>query len=114
MCNLLVVLGRWCPGKADCMARVNAHGYRFLAFCNRLLVLIVSAPLLICAAVPPAGQLALFAPRFHPNRMLVKPKSGNALTATPLTQLHNRSGAKVLKTFPGIAGLQLLELPAGA
>src|SRR2546429_64577 len=46
---------------------------------------------------------------FRADRMLVKPKPN-----TDLTALHARLGTTVLRSFPGIGNLQVLQLSAGA
>lgn len=57
---------------------------------------------LLAAQNPPA------APRFRPDRILVKPKPG-----ANLSTLHDAAGVRVLRVFPEIGNLQILELPAG-
>src|SRR5947207_15989011 len=46
---------------------------------------------------------------FRADRMLVKPKPN-----TDLTALHARLGTTVLRSFPGIGNLQVLQLSASA
>jgi subtilisin family serine protease len=58
------------------------------------------------AEAPPAS------PRLRAERILVKPKAGVALTT--LAAFHTTMGTQVLRTFPGIGTLQILQLPPGA
>jgi len=51
-------------------------------------------------------------PKFHPRRLLVKPKAAGQFAAEIAT-LHKANGARVLRTFPTVGGLQVVEF-AGA
>lgn len=59
-------------------------------------------------AKPPRPGMA---PTFHPNRLLIKPKANAKLAGDQLAQLHAANGARVLRTFAGIGGLQVVEVP---
>lgn len=51
-------------------------------------------------------------PRYRPDRILVKPKKG--LPGSEMARLHASTKARVLRSFPAIGNLQVVELPKGA
>src|SRR5262245_31546193 len=59
---------------------------------------------------PPTNLAALHAPRFAPDRVLVKFKRGMAASA--MGAAHRKAGGRLRKTIPGI-GVQVVEVPAG-
>ncbi|MHB8522061.1 MAG: S8 family serine peptidase [Limisphaerales bacterium] len=61
---------------------------------------------------PPAPSAMALTPAFRADRLLVKPGAGVPLTR--LAALHATTGAQVLRQFPGIGNLQVLQAPAGA
>lgn len=69
----------------------------------------------LATAAPPATlRQSSFGPpeTFHEQRIIVKPKAGKAKAAA-MQSLHAKTGAKVLKSFPAFAGIQVLQLPGG-
>src|SRR5882757_659557 len=86
--------------RADSSTQLAAH-----------LVAGLIALMLLCAAPPVHGQgSATPAPAAaRPDRLLVKPAAGGNLSA-----LHAALGTTVLREFPGIGGLQVVQVPAGA
>ena len=58
-----------------------------------------------CSAPPPVP-----AP-FRPDRLLILPRSGGPRPA--LATLHQRTRVNVLRTFPALQGLEVLEVPPG-
>ncbi|PYK96234.1 MAG: hypothetical protein DME19_20385, partial [Verrucomicrobia bacterium] len=68
-----------------------------------LSVLIAVQPLTPAQASPPTPA------GFRQDRVLVKPRPG-----TDLTVLHAGLGVTVLRSFPGIGNLQIVQLPPGA
>ncbi len=62
------------------------------------------------SAAQPLNPQALNAPRFAPDRVLVKFKPGTAASA--VGEAHRQAGGHKLKTIPGI-GVQVVAVPAG-
>jgi len=75
---------------------------------HRLLVGLVSLVLLSCFGGSIWGAEKP-EPRFHKDRILVKPKAG-----VDLAVLHAAASAQVHRAFKGIGGLQIVKVPAGA
>ena len=50
-------------------------------------------------------------PEFHPTRLLLKPRHG--VDRGNVARFHAQQGARVLREFPRIEGIQVLQLPAG-
>jgi probable HAF family extracellular repeat protein len=50
-------------------------------------------------------------PAWHPQRILVKPRANAQSTGASLLRVHQANGARVLRAFPSIGGLQVVELP---
>jgi subtilisin family serine protease len=87
--------------RADPNAQLAAH-----------LVAGLIALLLLLAPPPARGQVSLdpgVAAAFRPDRILVKPVAG-----ADLSGLHAALGTTVLREFPAIGGLQVVQVPAGA
>lgn len=61
-------------------------------------------------AAPAGGQNA--APAFRPDRILIKPKPER--DPQNLARFHAAQGVRVLRQFPRIESVQVLELPRGA
>jgi PKD repeat protein len=58
-----------------------------------------------------ATQLAAF-PEYHPSRILIQPRTG--VDPGQLEEIHRQTGARVLRQFPQIDGIQVLQLGPGA
>ena len=78
----------------------------------RCLAVLLLLPLGIgWAGVVPSAPRPGSPPKFHPSRVLVKPKAGAVPAAEKLSAVHAAQGARVLRSFSGIGGLQVVELP---
>ena len=64
----------------------------------------------VCAA-PHGPELAKASPPFREGRLLIKPKPG--FPGSSLQQLHRVHSNRVLRTFPGIGNLQVIQLAPG-
>ena len=84
------------------MMKGNDQGRRLRAL--RQFILVCAALLLGAAGAP------LRAAEFHPNRIVIVPKAEKAADAA---NLHKQKARKVLKKFPRIKNLEVIELPAG-
>src|SRR5476649_2403255 len=51
---------------------------------------------------------------FRNDRILVKPKANTDAGHAAVALIHKRCGAAILRHFPGIGGLQIVSVPAGA
>ena len=74
---------------------------------------ILGLSLVVLVGISPAQSTnpgARLAPRFAPDKLLVKFKPGTAASA--ISEAHRRAGARELKTISGI-GVQVIEVPAG-
>ncbi len=59
----------------------------------------------------PAAGRAAPGVAFHPSRIMVKPKEPSVGAVNDLARVHAQTGARVLQTFPGLGGWQVIELP---
>jgi subtilisin family serine protease len=87
---------------------------------RRLAVLLVASPLVLCfwprqaagaVQTPSSPGPPASAPGYAADRLLVQPKRGTSVEA--LARFHYAQQAKVLQTFEGIGGLQVVSVPAG-
>ena len=62
------------------------------------------------APTPAAGRAAPGV-AFHLNRILVKPREPREGAVSDLARMHAQTGARVVQTFPGLGGWQVVELP---
>src|SRR5258705_10792300 len=79
-------------------------------FPSRFVLFLLTFGLLFIAAGPASAQLN-FPPDagFREDRILVKP-----IATVDLTPLHALLGVQVLRAYPDIGGLEVLQLPLGA
>src|SRR5829696_8280454 len=67
--------------------------------------------ILVCAALLfGVAGVSSRAAEFHPNRIIIVPKPEKAADAA---NLHKQKGRKILKKFPRLKNLEVIELPAG-
>jgi subtilisin family serine protease len=60
---------------------------------------------------PPHPSSSVNVPDYSPDQILIMPKPG--VSPTALAKFHAAQKARVLRTFEGISGLQILRLPEG-
>lgn len=75
--------------------------------CRGLEWLILATTLLVNVAAPDAGAAAA-GPVCHPERLLVMPRPG--VTPETLHRFHAAHGRRLLRTYPGLGGLQLVQV----
>ena len=82
----------------------------------RFPTLLIGVVMLICAIlpIPSSAQIHVAAgpATFRPDRIIVKPLDGDPLHTT-LHTFHSLLGVRVLKVFPEIDHLQVIQVPAG-